>query len=885
MGLLYNNMHSMDDMKPIFTTLGFVYFLFTIIYCSIAAAQGVAAPAVYDGEWRGTYACSEGVGAASSAKAFSYGITIPVTGRSGQRVVDNADLHESYSFTIGDKSVVRVELTGARKVNPQTFNWLIRAAGYLDGATAKVEGPMYRADGKTLVRAHCAFELTNAALAARLAAAGSAATATRPSVPPAAAFAQPPVTVIPPPVPSPPPPTPARPAARGLPPAPAPAPVAVAPASAASLPAPAVQTQATASTAVAPAQVAAAGARVSGIRLLIEGTRDPQQLNELAELITTADTARRARGTTPGQAEELAGKSANATLAILNSHAALGVRVFLDREHPGLRRDLGGTATLGDGTRATEILLLDATTRVPGRSLVDSAALTLGLQIATNPDEMPEDANAYLVALGTRTKALLDAQNIVLPRPRSGAGMPEISIVRMDWEKLTPSRLDVIGQNFPIIIVFNQQIAPLDGARIANPPQPLHRVEMKHNQASFETLSRDLRGRLETSRFQQIGEIPTGDLAQFERQRMEAHKREIARVRGEMDERIEAIRKAAAANDNLAGSLRIYRKGKAPAKAPDAAFCTTATDDAVAIGGLMQSADFLAWAKMKAGTRVTTLAPTPEALFSAITAENCVIVVDRATNLWTFMQAIGRDGQFAYNVGPVMSMMEAREPYAAARGFESWGQFEVARAIGNVDAEDMRRLKDVGIIDLAGYQAAAARMASQGYDKAPIPAAEQVLRFLADEAAGHKLGQSAIDFRKALDAREAEAQRKIDEEAARARAEHARAYPYVAVLTCGMGQGHINILACFAGSGSSRVDTELRLTTDNHSRMYKVYNLKQAGEERRDGFYIELPEHFHLVAQNSHETLMLGLEVVARDGGKVLFKSQAARFGVVSVSN
>ena len=100
-----------------------------------------------------------------------------------------------------------------------------------------------------------------------------------------------------------------------------------------------------------------------------------------------------------------------------------------------------------------------------------------------------------------------------------------------------------------------------------------------------------------------------------------------------------------------------------------------------------------------------------------------------------------------------------------------------------------------------------------------------------------------------------------------------------------MGNGHINILACFAGQGSSRVDTELKLTNGEQSAMYKAYTLSRAGDERRDGFYIDLREHFSIMAQNSHDTLILSLKVVDRVSGKVLYQNQAARFDVLSIAN
>ena len=46
-----------------------------------------------------------------------------------------------------------------------------------------------------------------------------------------------------------------------------------------------------------------------------------------------------------------------------------------------------------------------------------------------------------------------------------------------------------------------------------------------------------------------------------------------------------------------------------------------------------------------------------------------------------------------------------------------------------------------------------------------------------------------------------------------------------------------------------------------------------------------ISEHFSIMAQNSHDTLILSLKVVDRVSGKVLYQNQAARFDVLSIAN
>lgn len=113
----------------------------------------------------------------------------------------------------------------------------------------------------------------------------------------------------------------------------------------------------------------------------------------------------------------------------------------------------------------------------------------------------------------------------------------------------------------------------------------------------------------------------------------------------------------------------------------------------------------------------------------------------------------------------------------------------------------------------------------------------------------------------------------------------AKEYPFVAILTCGMGgPDHINILACFAG-GRGSANTELKLRNGSEVNIFKAYNFNQAGTEKTDGFHINLREKFELTAQNSNENLVLGIKVLDRVSRKVMYSDVVARFGVIRVSN
>jgi hypothetical protein len=101
--------------------------------------------------------------------------------------------------------------------------------------------------------------------------------------------------------------------------------------------------------------------------------------------------------------------------------------------------------------------------------------------------------------------------------------------------------------------------------------------------------------------------------------------------------------------------------------------------------------------------------------------------------------------------------------------------------------------------------------------------------------------------------------------------------PYMAIISCGMNGQNYNVLACFKS-------TDLKITTSEGGKLYKIYNLPQAGFMRQDGLHIPLPEHFELEAQNSQATLVMTVAIQTA-AGKVVYSDQQGQFGVVHVTN
>ena len=105
----------------------------------------------------------------------------------------------------------------------------------------------------------------------------------------------------------------------------------------------------------------------------------------------------------------------------------------------------------------------------------------------------------------------------------------------------------------------------------------------------------------------------------------------------------------------------------------------------------------------------------------------------------------------------------------------------------------------------------------------------------------------------------------------------ALAQGFTAILSCGCNVNHINIAACFT-------DTDMKLTNNGQTGIYKIYNIGQLGTEYRDGLHIELSQSFTITAQNSDDTLVLGL-VIKDVNGNTVYQDAVGRFGVIKVGN
>ena len=352
--------------------------------------------------------------------------------------------------------------------------------------------------------------------------------------------------------------------------------------------------------------------------------------------------------------------------------------------------------------------------------------------------------------------------------------------------------------------------------------------------------------------------------------------------------------------DNLAQAHSTDKVGSLsfglPRDSGTLAFCTLSYsgDQGAAILGYAQrglatqSEEFRAAAERARATvdpsrPFTQTYPSLEALFEArqTEPEDCSVYVDFPANLKKLATALQRDNQNRFELNALIDSASLRDDWARRANYQDYAQYRSSREM-NVNAQQLKTLGHYRISDKAGLDSAVREMQASRYSNGGE--VSDLLNYLKDKAeAAGKPGASAVSVR---DARQKAAKEAADAQAAserRQRVEYGKQFPFIAVLTCGLQQ-HLNVLACFAG-GRGGVGTEVKLRNGDKMNLYKVYNLREAGQERSDGFHIDLRSKFSLQAQNSSEALVLGLKIIHRVSGRVIYNDQAARYGVVRAGN
>jgi hypothetical protein len=256
----------------------------------------------------------------------------------------------------------------------------------------------------------------------------------------------------------------------------------------------------------------------------------------------------------------------------------------------------------------------------------------------------------------------------------------------------------------------------------------------------------------------------------------------------------------------------------------------------------------------------------------------CNFFVDYPENILKLKNAIDRDVGSYTAIGKAYSKKDTANQFAIGKGYDNYDQYSFANNIG-ANQRDIASLKKFGIENQLAYDQSLAEMVASKYSE--DTSISSVLKYYVDLKAATEKSMNILDYRAArvkeekrrADIARAQEQKRIEE--------FAREYPYTATLSCGMGSGdHINVVACFVQTKYG-APTELEIQNGQDYRMYKPYNVSQAGNEYSSGLEINLKNRFSIMAQNSSKNLVLTLKIVDNATGKTIYADSAAQYGVV----
>jgi hypothetical protein len=165
---------------------------------------------------------------------------------------------------------------------------------------------------------------------------------------------------------------------------------------------------------------------------------------------------------------------------------------------------------------------------------------------------------------------------------------------------------------------------------------------------------------------------------------------------------------------------------------------------------------------------------------------------------------------------------------------------------------------------------------------------DEEIKRKAEEAEKRRIWLSSAEGKKYLAEEEAKRKKSEDERIkseATEKARIAKEFPYFAVISCGIGMGHMTITACFSGEYGS-----LEIRNGNEYGLYKIVQIINGmipnSNEQRDGLVVNLRNNFEINARNGEQkNIILGVKVIQRNSGNVVFQKQVDNFGSIRVKN
>ena len=255
---------------------------------------------------------------------------------------------------------------------------------------------------------------------------------------------------------------------------------------------------------------------------------------------------------------------------------------------------------------------------------------------------------------------------------------------------------------------------------------------------------------------------------------------------------------------------------------------------------------------------------------------NCTVYIDFPENIYKLHKALNRDK--VYNtVGNRLENVKGKKAFVTHHGYKSLEEYDLVLAL-NIKKELVRDLAKFKIDSVEKYNKIQERMLKSGYSESKN--VRDVLSYLSDLKEARSKGidilkQRDIRIQTLKKEREAQAAKKEKQKIA-----YAKKYPYYAVLSCEANGSHANIAACFSG-GQYGADTDFTL----NGKIYKAYNINQAGRENSEGLAFDLTNDFSVVAQNANDFLILKLVITNRLTNKIVYQKEVGQYGVIRISD
>jgi hypothetical protein len=108
-------------------------------------------------------------------------------------------------------------------------------------------------------------------------------------------------------------------------------------------------------------------------------------------------------------------------------------------------------------------------------------------------------------------------------------------------------------------------------------------------------------------------------------------------------------------------------------------------------------------------------------------------------------------------------------------------------------------------------------------------------------------------------------------------------FPFYAVISCGIGAGHVNIMSCFSGSRGA-----LEIKNGNEYGLYKIMQISNKmvpnSENSKNGLIVNLRKGFEIEAtSDGGNNMILGIKILDRVTGQILFEKQVGNLDFIMV--